>query len=99
MKIYHKEHHEIVELIGMEIIDDRTFLRIQDSNGICKCEIESIKNFTELFSDVEEEFDDGSLLINYENEEIRTNCGDYYYDFDISFEKIKELAKKIGVEK
>lgn len=98
LKLYSRINNEIVEVVGMENINDRTFFRIKDSNGICKFEVTTIRGILDLFSDLEESFDGDNLIIDYENEVVRTNCGDYYYDYGISFKKIKELAKKIGGE-
>lgn len=45
-----------------------------------------------------EEFKDGDstlFTIDWKGEAVRTECGDFYYDYDISFEDIKRLYETI----
>ena len=35
------------------------------------------------------------FLINFDTEEVETNCGDFYYDYSISFDNIIKLADYI----
>lgn len=43
-----------------------------------------------------EQDDDCYLLIaDFENREVRTNCGDFYYDYGIGFDDFVKFAKHI----
>lgn len=36
-----------------------------------------------------------NLLIDFENREVTTNCGDFYYDYTVSFDDFIKVAEYI----
>ena len=53
-----------------------------------------------FYTDDEDAIEDKSgscyqLLIKFDKEHVETNCGDFYYDYSISFDDIIELADYI----
>ena len=59
-----------------------------------------ITNYKFVYTDDEDakEGESGSnyqFLIDFDKEEVVTNCGDYYYDYSISFDNIIKLADYI----
>lgn len=59
-----------------------------------------ITNYKFVYNDDEDAKEDESgsnyqFLIDFDNEVVETNCGDYYYDYSISFDNIIKLADYI----
>lgn len=47
------------------------------------------------FSEDDNEFESYLLLADFKEREVRTNCGDFYYDYSISFDDFIKFAHLI----
>lgn len=45
--------------------------------------------------DAEKDIDDYLLMADFNKKEVRTNCGDSYYDISLSFDDFIKFAKHI----
>lgn len=59
-----------------------------------------ITSYKFVYADDEDAKEDESqscyqFLIDFDKEEVETNCGDFYYDYSISFDNIIKLADYI----
>ena len=54
---------------------------------------------SKLYDDEEaKDSDSYSLIADFDKRVVSTNCGDFYYDYDISFDDFLKFAKHIEKE-